>query len=97
MEMRDHLRWPDRGDEADIARARTIVGAGRPDAGIGIDRAQIDLLAAELDRRPAMRPVFFALDPEHALIPGRGDLDVTHVEDQVIDPVYGEAHYSNPS
>ncbi len=59
--------------------------------------ANVDLLAAEAQRRALPRPELLALHAEHALIPGGGDLRVPACQDQVVQAINREAHYPSPS
>jgi len=48
MQVLDHVLGPDCGDEAKVGGAGPAVHAGEPRARIAVMRAQVDLLAAEL-------------------------------------------------
>src|SRR5690349_17374981 len=90
--MADHDVGRCRGDEADVGGAGCVVCAGGPASRVGIDRADVELLAAELECGAFVGAELLALHAEHALVPGGGDLDVLHVEHDVVDAVDGEAH-----
>src|SRR5271166_5647501 len=93
VQMADHLIRRCRGDEAQIAGAGRVVHPGDPASRIGIRRAHVDLLAAELQRGAVVGAEFLALHAEHAQIPGGGDFHVLHVQHDVADAVDGEAHW----
>ena len=97
MQVIDHLLRPDRGDEAQIGAAGLGVHPGDPGVLVVVERAEVDLLAAELQRGAFLIAEILALHAEHALIPGRRYLDVAAVDDQVVEAVDGKAHHSIPS
>jgi len=50
MQMGDDVRRGGRGDEAEIAGAGRGIGGGDPFVLVGVGRAEVELLAAELQR-----------------------------------------------
>src|SRR5436190_4200532 len=97
LEMVRHLLRRRFGQEAEIVAAGRDGAAGEPlllRCRLG---PQVDLLPAEMHRGhfPAgSRLGDHALHAEHALVPGGGDLDVLHVDDEVIEGFDGQGHGS---
>src|SRR6185437_1284845 len=92
MQVPDHLVRRHGGDEADVTCPSLIVHAGRPGTRVKVGRPEIDLLSAELQGGTVIRAEILPLHAKDALVPGRGNLDILHIEDDMIDAVDGETH-----
>src|ERR1700722_11762781 len=90
--MADHLvRWHG-GDEAQIARSRFVRGASGPGVNVVVMWPKIDLLAAEFQGGPVVRPKILTFHAKDALIPGGGKVHIDDIQNDMIDAVDGESH-----
>jgi len=94
--VRQHLRHRQGRDEAQVAAAGLRAGAGEPGHGVGVARAQVDLLAAKAQgHAPAgARVEVLALQAQRALVPGGAGLHVGHVQHDVVEAVDLQGHGS---
>ena len=92
VQMANHFFRPHGGDEAEIGGAGRAILRGEPFRRIGVLRAEVDFLAAELQRRAVIGAEIFTLHAQHALIPSGGEFDVGDVQHQMVEAVDGEAH-----
>jgi hypothetical protein len=88
--MLDHIAAGDGGDETQIVGAGQRVGGRGP--AFRPMGAEVELLAAEFQRRADCCGHIPPAPCQNPLIPGRRDLQVTDGDDDVVQPIDGKAH-----